>query len=84
VPGLGIVQNRTQGVFVGAANSRQRVIGFAVELQGTGAKQFDVVYSARLKGAATHATARNGQFCGTDKNSGKTIEAISVQLKKRL
>ena len=84
VPGLGIVQNRTQGVFVGAANSRQRVIGFAVELQGTGAKQFDVVYSARLKGAATPATARNGAFCGTDKNSGKTIEAISVQLKKRL
>ncbi|MBL7782661.1 MAG: S8 family serine peptidase [Saprospiraceae bacterium] len=84
VPGLGIVQNRTQGALVGAATSRQRIIGFAVELLGTGAKQFDVVYSAKLKGATTPATARNGEFCGTDKNSGKTVEAISVQLKKRL
>jgi hypothetical protein len=83
VPGLGIVQNRTQGGFVGTATARQRIIGFAIELEGTGSTKFDVVYSARLKGTATPAYAENGQYCGSESNSGKTVEAISIQLKKR-
>ncbi|HOY04706.1 MAG TPA: S8 family serine peptidase [Saprospiraceae bacterium] len=83
VPGLGIVQNRTQGGFAATATARQRIIGFAIELTGTGSKKYDVVYSARLKGAAVPAYAENGMFCGSETNSGKTVEAISIQLKKR-
>jgi subtilisin family serine protease len=84
VPGIGIVQNRTQGGFVTTATGRQRIIGFAVELEGTGSKKFDVVYSAHLKGIASPASAQNGAFCGSETNSGKTVEAISVEVKKRM
>lgn len=83
VPGLGIMQNHSQGQLIGTYNKRQRIIGFAVELKGTAAKKYNVVYAARLKGAAKEAVAENGAFCGTDKKTGKTIEAISIQLKKR-
>lgn len=83
IPGQGMVENRTSGQYVGVANRRQRIIGFAVELTGAGAKKYDVLYAARLKGAATPATAQNGDYCGSDKKTGKTIEAISIRIKKR-
>ena len=83
VPGRGIVESRSEGDYVGAANGRQRIIGFAVELEGATSKKYDVQYAARLKGVAEKVVAENGQFCGTDKKSGKTIEAILIRLKKR-
>ena len=83
VPGRGILENQSDGEYVGTANARQRIIGFAIELEGAAAKKYDVVYAARLKGVATRAVASNGQYCGTDKKTGKTVEAIAVQIKKR-
>ncbi|MBK8429240.1 MAG: S8 family serine peptidase [Lewinellaceae bacterium] len=83
VPGRGILENQSDGDYVGTANARQRIIGFAIELEGAAAKKYDVVYAARLKGVATRAVASNGQYCGTDKKTGKTVEAIAVQIKKR-
>lgn len=83
VPGLGIIESKSEGDDVGTINGRQRIIGFAIELEEPASKKYDVVYAARQKGAATRITAENGLFCGTDKKTGKTIEAISVHLKKR-
>lgn len=83
VPGLGTVENRADGEYIGTANGRQRIIGFAVELKGAAAKKYDVAYAARLKGVAAQAIAENGEYCGTDKKTGRTIEAISIRLKKR-
>jgi len=83
IPGRGILENKSDGEYLGTANARQRIIGFAIELEGAAAKKYDVVYAARLKGVAARAVASNGQYCGTDKKTGKTVEAIAVQIKKR-
>jgi len=83
VPGLGILESKNEGEYVGAANGRQRVIGFAVELEGPSAKKFELEYAARLKGAVKPAVGQNGVFCGSDKKTGKTLEAVSVALRKK-
>jgi subtilisin family serine protease len=83
VPGVGIVESKAAGDWVGALQPRQRVVGFAVELSGAQAAQFDVAYTARLKGVAQAVAGRNGAWCGTDKKTGKTVEEISVLLLKK-
>ncbi|HRI59922.1 MAG TPA: S8 family serine peptidase, partial [Saprospiraceae bacterium] len=83
VPNLGILENKVEGEYVGAATGLQRVIGFSVAVTGTEAKNYEVEYSARLQGVATLASAKNGAWVGTDKKTGKTIQALSVRLKKK-
>ena len=81
VPGVGILSSPAEGVYIGAATSRQRLIGFAVELEGAGAGKYTVEYAARLQGSSATATARDGGWCGTDKKTGKTIKAIAVVIR---
>lgn len=83
VPSLGIVENQKEGEYVGTANGRQRVIGLAIELEGSAAKHYDVEYSARLQGVATAVSAKNGAWCGTGKKTGKTVEAIAIVIKSK-
>jgi hypothetical protein len=83
VPGAGIIESKSEGDDVGTKNGRQRIIGFAIELEEPVSQKYDVVYAARQKGVAGQVAAENGRFCGTDKKTGKTIEAFLVQLKKR-
>ncbi len=83
VPGLGVLENKAEGEFVGAKTGRQRVIGIALHLEGNAASNYDLEYSARIQGAAEAVSAKNGAWCGTDKKSGKTIQAVSVVLKKK-
>lgn len=83
VPILGIVESTSEGAYIGTANGRQRILGIAVELEGTEAKNYDVEYSALLQGAASLASAKNGAWCGSAKKTGKTIQGISVRLKKK-
>lgn len=79
----GPVENKEAGGYAGAANGKQRVIGFSIRLEGTSAQKYDLEYSARLKGVNGLASAKNGDWCGSAKKTGKTIEAISVVLKKK-
>lgn len=79
----GAISEGTDGQYIGAANGQNRLIGFSVELVGTAANEFSVEYSAQLAGVAKLASAKNGAFCGTDKKTGKAIEAISVRLVKK-
>lgn len=83
VPGVGIVENQSEGAYVGAESGRQRIIGFSIELEGAAAQKFDLEYSARLQGAPNLASGKNGAWCGTDKKTGKTIQAVSVRLRKK-
>ncbi|MBK6931933.1 MAG: S8 family serine peptidase [Saprospirales bacterium] len=79
----GIAQNNTDGEYVGAIRASHRILGFAIHLEGPDAGKYELAYSARLKGRKTLATAKNGAWCGTDKKTGKTVEAVSVTLKNR-
>jgi subtilisin family serine protease len=83
MPGRGIVENRAEGEFVGTANGRQRVIGFALQLEGSTASQYSIEYSAQIQGSTGLQSARDGLFCGSDKKTGKTVQAIAVRLVPR-
>jgi subtilisin family serine protease len=80
---LGMVESKKEGTYVGAASGRQRLLGFAVALEGTAAKDYEVEYAARIEGQAALATAKNGAFCGSEKKTGKALQAVSISLKKR-
>lgn len=83
VPGPGILENNKDGEYVGAANGRQRIIGFAIEVQGAAAKKYEVEYSALLQGVTTRASAKNGAWIGSAGKTGKTIQALSVILREK-
>jgi subtilisin family serine protease len=83
VPGLGILENEKEGEFVGTKNSRHRVIGISIQLEGSTASKYELEYAARIQGASETISAKNGAWCGTDKKTGKTIHSVSVVLKKR-
>ena len=79
----GVIQSGTDGQYVGSSDAKNRLIGFAVELEGDAATKFSVEYSAKLAGSAQAAKAKNGAFIGTAKKTGKAIEEISVKLVKK-
>lgn len=83
VPGVGIVESPSEGDYVGTKTGRQRIIGFAMELEGASAQKFDLEYAARLQGTAALASAQNGGWCGSDKKTGKTVQAVSVRLREK-
>jgi len=83
VPGLGIVENPSEGALVGTATARQRLIGIAIELEGTAASKYTVEYAARLQGTAATAVAKDGSWCGSSNKTGKTIEALAVVIKSK-
>lgn len=79
----GIVESNKEDDFVGTTDGRQRVVGFALQLEGAAAKNYDLEYSARLAGVKDLASAKNGDWCGSGKKSGKTIGAVSIVLRKK-
>jgi len=83
VASAGIVQNDQEGAYAGATKPSQRILGFTLELTGANAGQYELEYAARLKGRKTLAKAKNGAWCGTAKKTGKTVEALSVILRKK-
>ena len=79
----GIVENKNDGDYVGAADGRQRVVGFSLQLEGPPASKYDLEYNARLAGVNGLASAKNGDWCGSAQKTGKTIQAVSVVLRKK-
>lgn len=83
VSASGIIESGEAGEYVGASDAKRRIMGFALELEGANAGQYELSYAARLKGRKTLATAKNGAWCGTAKKTGKTVEAVLISLKKK-
>lgn len=83
VPGIGILENKTEGEYLGTANGRQRIIGFSANLEGSQAKKYELEYSVRQQGVSKLRSAKDSAWCGTDKKTGKTILAIAIQIKKK-
>jgi len=80
---VGIVENSEDDALVGETSADRRLIGFALALEGKDAGKYEMHYAARLLGRKTLAKAKNGGWCGTDKKTGKTIEAILVELRAK-
>jgi subtilisin family serine protease len=79
----GTITEGVDGSYAGANTGRQRVLGFSIMLEGTAAKQYTIQYAARVEGQTEPITAKDGAFCGSDKKTGKSIEAIIITLKKK-
>ncbi len=82
IPNVG-ARSASEGQYLGTENARQRLLGFSINLRGKAAKDYDIEYAARLKDQEGVVMAKNGDLCGTDKNTGKTIEGIGVTLRKK-
>jgi subtilisin family serine protease len=80
----GVIEQGSDGKYVGSLDAKNRLIGFSVELSGAAAKQFSVEYTAKFMGSTTTKTAKNGAFLGTDKKTGKAIEIVSVKIVKKV
>lgn len=81
--GSELLSNKKAGEFTGITDSKKKVIGVALLLEGTGAKEYDIEYTAKVDQRKTLSKAKNGTFCGTATKSGKSILALSVTLKKK-
>ena len=79
----GIEESQKEGEYVGTPTARRRLTGFAIELEGRDAAKYDIEYAALLKGRKTPDKAKNGAWCGSTKNNGRTVEAMSVTLKAK-
>jgi subtilisin family serine protease len=84
VAGEGIIENVSEGDFIGSDTGRKKLIGFALNLEGPGAEKYEVEYSARFQKSNDLLKAKNGVFCGTDKKTGNTLEAIEVNIRSRV
>ena len=73
-----------QGEYCGVKDKRRKLIGFSVELTGALAKKYDVIYKAIFDEQRDKTiTAKNGEMLGKSSGRGKSIERLSVAIKKK-
>jgi len=77
---LGMGKWKEDGGLAETSDKRRKIIGFAVQLIGGEAKNYSVIYSARIKGKKQVLTAKDGAICGTSSKSGKSILDISIEV----
>lgn len=83
VGGKKFLENETEGEFIGAESSRSRILGYSIWLDGDGAKNYEIEYSAQLEKEPALASGKNGSFCGSNKPTGATVESVLIDLKKK-
>jgi hypothetical protein len=79
--GSGDVPFVNEGQFVGTRGQSRRLEGFAIELTGPAAANFNVFYMAHLEGIGDTSVFRNGQFCGT-RGQSRRVEGILVRVEQ--
>ncbi len=67
----------------GTTDKRRKLIGYAIELKGDLANQYDVVYKAKIRKRDEWVTAKNGGICGSAKNGSQAIENIQIEIIKK-
>ena len=72
----------SEGQFIGTRSQGGLMTGFAVELIGSQADKYNVLYMAKIQEMGATALHRNGEFCG-DRSLSKPIEAILVRVEPR-
>ena len=74
---IGNVGSKFLGEFIGTRGEARRLEGFAIEMLGPFANEFDVYYRAHLEGTGDTGWHRNGEFCGTQ-GQWRRLEAMAV------
>lgn len=68
------------GEYAGSEAKSSRILGIAVELKGASASKYTVAYTVQFKGKNDPVNCQNGAFCGSEKTTGKTVEALQVEV----
>ena len=68
-----------EGEFIGTRGQSRRLEGFAIELTGPSAANYDVIYMAHLAGTGDTGFFQNGQVCGT-RGQSRQVEGILVRI----
>jgi uncharacterized protein YjdB len=71
-----------EGQFIGTRAESRRLEGFAIELTGAAATNYNVTYMAHLQNIGDTPFYQNGQFCGT-RNQSRRVEGILVHVGPR-
>lgn len=83
VGGRKFLENENEGEFIGAESGRSRILGYSIWLDGDGAQNFEIEYSAQLEKESSLASGKNGSFCGSNAKTGASVEAVQIDLKKK-
>ena len=71
------------GEVSGTTDKRRKMIGYAIQLKGDLANQYEVVYKAKIRKRDEWVTAKNGAICGSAKNGSQAIENIQIAIVKK-
>jgi subtilisin family serine protease len=80
-PGTTTLQN--SGIYAGTRDKRRKLTGFRIQLAGSLADKYDVIYQAGFDGDKRSIEAQNGALCGIDKATGKAITRMWVRVVRR-
>jgi len=79
----GITKWTKAGSYNGTTDRRRKLIGFAIELTGSLAADYSVLYKAKLRGEEEWVWGENGSICGTTKDGGDAIEDFAVWVERK-
>lgn len=82
VSGIGDTPWLEEGQLAGARGQGRRVEGFAIELTGPAATNYDVFYMGHIQNVGDTAVLSNGQYCGT-RGKNLRVEAMKVWIKAK-
>ena len=82
VSGIGDTPWLEEGQLAGARGQGRRVEGFAIELAGPAANNYDVFYMGHIQNVGDTAVLSNGQYCGT-RGKSLRVEAMKVWIKSK-
>lgn len=80
---LGATNFVMDGEWTGTLDKRRKIVGVQMQLLGSLADEYQVQYQVKLQGRSTPEQAADGKVAGTSSKSGRAIEEIQVQVKKR-
>ncbi len=81
VAGVGDTQYNADGQSIGYAGKRN-IEGFAIQLTGPNADQYDVFYSAHVSNVGDTQAFKNGEFCGF-RGRALAVEGLTVWVQKK-
>ena len=71
------------GEYTGTNDRRRKMTGFALQLAGALADQYDIIYQAAFNDDSRSGEAENGTVCGVDEPSGESITRLWVRVVKK-
>jgi hypothetical protein len=71
-----------EGGFIGTRGQSRRLEGFAIELTGPNAANFNVSYMAHLGSTGDTGFVSNGAFCGT-RGQHRAVEGMLVRIEPK-